>query len=60
MIRPTPWFERPAPQRSHEERLMTWSRPTWLERNGEIIVAVLGAAAIGFAVAMVIIGLVIA
>jgi hypothetical protein len=46
-----------AAQRSHDERPMTWTQPTWLERNGERIVGVLGVAVWLFAVVMIVIGM---
>lgn len=55
MKRPSPWFERQATQQGRDERLMTWSQPTWIERNGEFIAALLGAAVFGFAVATLVI-----
>lgn len=33
-----------------DERLMHWHNPTWIERNGELIAAILGGAALIFAV----------
>lgn len=54
MNRPSPWFQRQPSQRTRDERLMTWSQPTWVERNGEFIAALLGVLAFGFALGMII------
>lgn len=44
---PSRYFER---QRG--DRLMHWDNPTWIERNGELIVAIIGALVLLFALAV--------
>lgn len=58
MNRPLPWFAQQPVERSHEERLMTWAQPTWVERNGELIAAALGLLAIGVAAGFVVAGVI--
>lgn len=45
---PSDYFERQSDER--DARLLHWDNPTWIERNGELIVAMLGAAVLAFAV----------
>lgn len=42
----------------NDKQLLAWRNPTWIERNGELITALLGAAAIGVAVTLIVVGLV--
>lgn len=44
---PSRYYERQRDERG--EQLIHWDNPTWSERNGELIVAVLGLAVILFA-----------
>lgn len=48
---PSRYYERQ--QLDHDTRLVHWDHPTWIERNGEAIVAALGAFVLLFALACI-------
>lgn len=47
---PSRYFER----EQQPKQLMRWESPTWIERNGEFIAAVIGAAVILFALGSIV------